>query len=72
MDTIRVTFPLAIPKEVVKYNIEGSLKKGSVYTCKVKFEKRADGENYFLITASCPEAFYLIGISAGILIKLYA
>lgn len=51
--------------------MEEHLRKSSKYTCEITFEKFEDDENVFSVKASTAEAFYLIGLMAGVLIQKY-
>ena len=71
MDTIRVTFPAHIPRDIIKQVLEENMHANTQYKCEVKFEKFEDEENVFLISSEPAEAFYLIGMTASQIIKKY-
>lgn len=51
--------------------MEEQLRKNSKYSCEITFEKFEDDENVFSVKADSAQAFYLIGIMAGVLIQKY-
>ena len=66
MEAIKITMPLSLKPDDVKWFFEGGLEKNSEYTCKVEFLKTELGENvYEISTDGGPQAFYLIGITAA-------
>lgn len=69
MHNITVTFPLSLSPGRVKSAIEGNISMNSNYVCTVTFIGQVDGENVYRIESDTAEAYYLIGMTAGELIK---
>lgn len=68
---IEVTFPKIIPRELIKQIIEGNIAENSKYICVVTFEETDAKEHTFTIESERAEAFYLIGITAGLILQRF-
>ena len=73
MESILVTFPEEISPAVVKDLMEGNIEQNTNFTCSVNFMGIEDNQNVFKISSTDgPEAFYVIGICASAIVRVFS